>query len=263
MLTQMKPPQNFKIWEPDNKGQPRRWYKPWIQSTTPAREDPSSVGEKDEKDEKDEPILRMAASAEHPAENSKLTCQGATLLGYFWDLENYALTKNKNSKINLYPARRGLRPSWGEISEAEDLLPLHRKKPFTQRQALAIAHNLYDPISSAPYLSASLKFMYRYLIISTSLAEDKEGTQCNFDKALTDAFVREHLQPAVALAINTKRRLAQRRTWRLDPCIPYSDIRITLECVVDGAWGSLLGSACLCYLIQRYTFMGSPRVSIY
>ena len=131
LLTQMKIPQNFQIWEPDNKGQPRRWYKPWIQSTPPAREDPSSVGEKDEKDEKDEPILRMAASAEHPAENSKLTCQGATLLGYFWDLENYALTKNKNSKINLYPARRGLRPSWGEISEAEDLLTLHRKKPFT------------------------------------------------------------------------------------------------------------------------------------
>ena len=68
-----------------------------------------------------------------------------------------------------------------------------------------MAHNLYDPISSAPYLSASLKFMYQYVIISTSLAEDKEGTQCNFDKALTDAFVTEHLQPAVALAINTKR----------------------------------------------------------
>ena len=105
--------------------------------------------------------------------------------------------------------------------------------------------------------------MYRYLIISTSLTEDNEGNKCNFDKALTDAFVREHLKPAVALAINTKKRLSQRRTWRLDHCIPYRDIRITLECVVDGAWGSLSGSACLCYLIQRYTFMGSPRVLIY
>ena len=105
--------------------------------------------------------------------------------------------------------------------------------------------------------------MYRYLIITTSLAEEKEGTPCNFDKALTDAFVKEHLQPAVALAIATKRRLAQRRTWRLDPCIPYTDIRTTLECVVDGAWGSLSGLACLCYLIQRYTFMGTPRVSVY
>ena len=105
--------------------------------------------------------------------------------------------------------------------------------------------------------------MYRYLIITTSLAEEKEGTPCNFDKALTDAFVKEHLQPAVSLAIATKRRLAQRRRWRMDPCIPYTDIRTTLECVVDGAWGSLSGLACLCNLIQRYTFMGTPRVSIY
>ena len=36
-----------------------------------------------------------------------------------------------------------------------------------------------------------------------------------------------------------------------------------MECVVDGAWGSLSGLACLIYLIQRYTFMGTPRVSIY
>ena len=95
------------------------------------------------------------------------------MLGYFWDLENDALTTNKNTKINLYPVRRGLRPSWGEISEAEDLLPLHNKKPLTQRQALAMAHTLFGPIQSAPFLSAALKFMYRYLIITTSLAEEK------------------------------------------------------------------------------------------
>ena len=99
----------------------------------------------------------MAASAEHPAENSKLTCQGATLLGFFWDLEHDALTTNKNRTINLQRPRRGLRPAWAEIAEAEELLPLHGQKPFTQRQALSMAHNLYDPISSAPYLSASLK----------------------------------------------------------------------------------------------------------
>ena len=107
LLTQMKPQQNFQIWEPDNNGQPRRWYKPWIQSTTPAREDLSDVGVLDEEEE---PILRMAASAEQPADTSKLNCQGATLLGYYWDLENDALTTNKNSKINLYRARRGLQP---------------------------------------------------------------------------------------------------------------------------------------------------------
>ena len=69
--------------------------------------------------QEDEPILRMVASAEHPSDTSKQTCQGATLLGYFWDLENDALTTNKNRNINLYPAKRGLQPSWGEISEAE------------------------------------------------------------------------------------------------------------------------------------------------
>ena len=175
------------------------------------------------------------ASAKHPSDTSKQTCQGATLLGYFWDLENDALTTNKNRKINLYPARRGLRPYWGKISEAEDLLPLHNKKPLTQRQALAMAHTLFDPIQSAPFLSAALKFMYRFLIITTLLAEEKEGTPCNFDKALTTQFLKEHLQPAVALAIATKRRLAQRRSWRLDLCIPYTNMPTTLECVVDGA----------------------------
>ena len=32
---------------------------------------------------------------------------------------------------------------------------------------------------------------------------------------------------------------------------------------MDGTWGSLSGSACLIYLIQRYTLMGTPRMSIY
>ena len=173
------------------------------------------------------------------------------------------LDNQKNAKINLYPARRGLRPYWGEMSEAEQLLPLHRKKPLTQRQALAMAHTLFDPIQSAPFLAANLKFMYRYLIISTSLAEEKEGTPCDFNKVLTDDFVRQHLQPAVGLAIATKRRLAQRRTWRLDPCIDYTSIRTTLECSVDGAWGALSGAATCVYLVQRYNFMNTERVSIY
>ena len=109
------------------------------------------------------------------------TCQGATLLGYFWDLERNSLSTGKNRKINLYPARLGLRPSWDEMAEAEDLLPLHYKKPLTQLQALAMAHLYFDPIQSAPFLSSVLKFMYRHLIISTSLAEEKEGNTCNFD----------------------------------------------------------------------------------
>ena len=36
-----------------------------------------------------------------------------------------------------------------------------------------------------------------------------------------------------------------------------------MECLVDGAWGVLSGSACLFYIVQRYLYMGTPRVSIY
>ena len=97
------------------------------------------------------------------------------------------------------------------MEEGEDLLPLHHKKPLTQRQALAMAHLHFDPIQSQPFRYAVLKFMYRYLVISTSLAEEMEGGASNFDKVLTEDFVKNHLQPAVALAIATKRRLGQRR----------------------------------------------------
>ena len=67
----------------------------------------------------------------------------------------------------------------------------------------------------------------------------------------------------MALAIATKRRLQTRRSWRLDPCVHYDTIRTSLHTAVDGSWGCLSGSASLTYLIQRYTFQGEPRVSIY
>ena len=89
--------------------------------------------------------------------------------------------------------------------------------------------------------------MYRYLVISSLLAEEMEGNASNFGKVLTDDFVRNHLQPAVALAIDTKRRLGQQRLWRLPACISYQTTRLELTCLVDGAWGSLSGSACLVY----------------
>ena len=66
--------------------------------------------------------------------------------------------QKKNRKINLYPARRGLRPSWGEMEEAEDWL--HYTKHLTQRQALAMAHFHFDPLMSAPQVHTLLKFMY-------------------------------------------------------------------------------------------------------
>ena len=108
-----------------------------------------------------------------------------------------------------------------------------------------------------------LKFMYRYLIITTSLVEEKKGNTCNFDKALTNDFVRDRLQPAVAMVIATKRLLGQRRSCRLPSCINYQDVRTSVECVADGCWDSLSRLACLIYLIQRYPFMGTPRVELF
>ena len=145
------------------------------------------------------------------------------------------------------PARRGIRPSWGNLVEAEDLLRLHRARPLTHRQALACAHLLYDPVGTAPFLTAALKYMYRYLIMSQNL---ESGVGANYDKVLSEYFVSNHLQPAVALAIATKRRLQTRRSWRLDPCVPYDSIRTSLYTAVDGSWGCLSGSASLTYLIQ-------------
>jgi hypothetical protein len=50
----------------------------------------------------------MAATAEHPTDPSKLTCEGATLLGYNWDLGRDVLSTGKNLKVNLLPPRRGI-----------------------------------------------------------------------------------------------------------------------------------------------------------
>ena len=96
-------------------------------------------------------------------------------------------------------------------------------------------HLHVDPIQSQPFLSAVLKFMYRYLVISSSLAEEIEENARNFDEVFTDDFVRNHLQPAVVLAIDTKRSLGQQKSWRLPACISYQTTRLKLICLVDRA----------------------------
>ena len=232
LLVKLTPPAHMEVWEPDYRGRPRRWYRPW---TTKGNQEGPPAPPLHLQEE--EPILKMA---DHPSDPAKLTCEGATLLGYRWNLENDCLSSGKNLKINLLPARRGIRPAWADLEDAEGLLHLHHKRPLTQRQALAMAHHHFDPLQSQPFLSMVLKFMYRYLVLSNSLSEELEGYN-NFNKVLTDDFVRDHLQPAVSLAIATKRRLGQRRTWRLPPCIDQSTIRTSVEFLADGAWGSLCG----------------------
>ena len=154
-----------------------------------------------------------------------------------------------------------MRPVWGDISEAEDLLRLHKLKPLTHGHSLTCALLLYNPVGKAPFLAATLKYMYKYLIMTQNL-DCNAGV--NYNKILSEHFIANHLQPAVvARAIATEKHLQTRQNWRLDPCIPYDKIRTSLDTMVDGSWGCLSGSASLTYMIQRYEFQGRPRVSIY
>ena len=258
LLSRLSPPPHLKVWEPNEHGLPQSWYRPWTRQGSPAVPPNPAVHLQEE-----EPILRMAASSEHPSDPSKLTCLGATLLEYGWNLQNNSLSSGKNMKINLYPVRRGLRLAWADMLEAEDLMALHRKKPLTHRPALTMAHLYFDPLAGHPFLSAVLKFMYHYLVISPSLVEEMERNTSGFYKILTEEFLRNHLQPAVALALQTKRRLGKRRSWHLPACIDQKTTRLEVTCLVDGAWGCLSGSACLVYLLQRYLYMGNPRVSTF
>ena len=54
------------------------------------------------------------------------------------------------------------------LSEGEDLLVLHSKKPLTHCQALAMAHLHFDPLAGQPFLSA-----YRPMLASNLSWPDK------------------------------------------------------------------------------------------
>jgi hypothetical protein len=81
LLSRLSPPPHLQVWEPNEHGLPRRWYRPWTRQGSPAAPPNPPVHLQEE-----EPIRRMAASSEHPSDPSKLTCLGATLLGYGWNL---------------------------------------------------------------------------------------------------------------------------------------------------------------------------------
>ena len=72
LLASLPPPPNFQVWEPDKKRFPKRWHRPWTRTGPDQTSTAPQVNQHE-----DEPILRMAASAEHPADTSKQTCQGA------------------------------------------------------------------------------------------------------------------------------------------------------------------------------------------
>ena len=86
LLATLPPPPHFQVWESDKHGLSRQWHRPWTRTGKAQTSLAPQVHQPEE-----EPILRMAASAEHPTDPSKLTCQGATLLRYFWDLKKMIL----------------------------------------------------------------------------------------------------------------------------------------------------------------------------
>ena len=76
LLAKLTPPAHLEVWETDYRGRPRRWYRPW---TTKGNQECPPAPPLHQQEE--EPILKMA---DNPSDPAKLTCEGATLLGYRW-----------------------------------------------------------------------------------------------------------------------------------------------------------------------------------
>ena len=157
-ILDLTPPPGFEVWEPDSAGIPRRWAKPWKKLTPTSTTEPATLSVTDR-----EPIVKIAATAASPidcaAGEDDQDYGGATFLGYKWSTSADQLSTNKSAKLNLYPARQGIKPAWGMIYEASKLLCLHRLKPLKHCQDLSYAHVLYGPVHFTPWNAATLKFM--------------------------------------------------------------------------------------------------------
>ena len=163
--------------------------------------------------------------------------------------------------MNLHKAKRGIRPGWARIREAEDLLRLHKEKPLKHRHALAACHSCFDPLNQVPWLGALQKYVYRVYCINTELKT--EGRTRDFDDILEDDYIENHLFYCVKATLEAKRRLSIARTWQLPLCIERSSITTELDTICDGSWSILAGSASLTYLVQRYKWKDEDQVSIH
>ena len=54
-----------------------------------------------------------------------------------------------------------------------------------------------------------------------------------------------------------------KRKEQLPACVDRKTIRLIVDYLADGAWGTLSGLVCIVYLIQRYQFRGQARTSIF
>jgi hypothetical protein len=239
-LLNIEPPPGFVICSR------QRWYRPWKPAglALPSGAPPSPS--------RHEPILRLAA----PPTANVGDGGGDTLLGYKWNPELDYISTDKSVFLNIHPARRGVRPAWARIHEAKDILRIHQIKPLRQKHALSAAHSCFDPLHSAPWVQAMLKYMYRFLILSSPGA-------AHYEMELTEQFVKQHLYYAIEGILKAKKLLAQRRTWRLPLAVDYTSVTIEFDCLADGCWGVLAGSGTICYLLQRYQWKDEKRTSIY
>ena len=103
------------------------------------------------------------------------------------------------------------------------------------------------------------KYVYHLLILNTHLKTSKH----DYDNVILEDFVKNHLYFAVEATLETKRRLAQPKSWRLPVAVDYDQVKIELDCLSDGEWGFLGAGATILYLIQSYKWQGLERTSIF
>ena len=226
----------------------KKWHRPWL-----CHKEPEKRSSSDNKDTVIKLVAPPSSDTANTADEEGLP--GDTLLGYRWNCKTDAISTNKSPWLNIHPARRGRRPAWARIHEANDLLKIHKLKPLRQRQALSAAHALFDPNNTFPFVLAMLKYVYRYLILSSPAGS-------TYETELSDEFVKHHLLPAVS-AVLTVKKMTQHRTWRLPVAVDYSKVRFEIDTLSDGCWGVTAGAACIVYLLQRYLWDGEKRTKIF
>ena len=95
--------------------------------------------------------------------------------------------------------------------------------------------------------------MYMYMIINSCLENAKGSGSTDYDAELSQHFVQEYLFYAVEGILETKRRLNTTQSWQLSACVDRKTIQLSVDCLADGAWGTLSGSACIVTTVSAAT----------
>ena len=109
---------------------PWQWYRPWVKvKVTPAAG--PATGDLEDID----PVIRIAGPTLTESKSAN-QANNKSLLGYHWNLDTDFLSTAKGNALNFHSAKRGLRPSWARITEAQDLLRLHEQRVLRHRHTL-------------------------------------------------------------------------------------------------------------------------------